>query len=43
MFVFEDVIQNNEPNHLKMLKELLEENDFFVNNFVTEKLLNYLT
>lgn len=43
MFVFEDVIQNNEPNHLKMLKELLEENDFFINNFVTERLLNYLT
>ncbi len=26
MFVFEDVMHNNEPNHLRMLKELLEEN-----------------
>lgn len=43
MFVFEDVIQNNEPSHLKMLKELLEENDFFVTNFVSEKLIQYLT
>lgn len=43
MFVFEDVINSNEPSHLRMLKELLEENHFFVNNFVTERLLNYLT
>ncbi len=26
-----------------MIKELLEENDFFVTNFVSEKLLHYLT
>lgn len=43
MFVFEDVINSNETSHLKMLKELLEENDFFVTNFVSDKLLEYLT
>jgi len=43
MFVFEDVINNNEPSHLKMLKELLEDNDFFVTNFISERLLSYLT
>ena len=43
MFVFEDVINSNEVSHLKMLKELLQENDFFVTNFVSDKLLEYLT
>ena len=43
MFVFEDVINSNEASHLRMIKELLEENDFFVTNFVSEKLLHYLT
>jgi hypothetical protein len=43
MFVFEDIINNNEKDHLNMIKELLLDNEFFVQNFVSEKLLKYLT
>lgn len=41
-FIFEDVIRNNEEYQLKTLLELLKNNSFFVNNFVTEELMGYL-
>lgn len=41
-FIFEDVIRYNEEYILKTLLELLKNNSFFVNNFVTEDLVAYL-
>lgn len=38
-FIFEDVIRDNQEYHLKTLLELLKNNYFFVNNFVTENLV----
>ena len=41
-FILEDVINYNEEYILKTLLELLTNNSFFVNNFVTEDLIKYL-
>ncbi len=41
-FIFEDVIRNDEEYQLKTLLQLLKNNSFFVNNFVTEELIDYL-
>jgi hypothetical protein len=41
--VLDDVIANNEPCQLNLLKELLRENHFFVNNFVNREVIQYLT
>jgi hypothetical protein len=42
-FILEDVIANNEPCQLSLLKELLRENAFFVDNFVTHTIIEHLT
>ena len=42
-FILDDVIANNEPGQLNLLKELLRDNSFFVNNFVNERVITYLT
>lgn len=42
-FILDDVIANNEPCQLNLLKELLRDNSFFVNNFVNEQVISYLT
>ena len=41
-FVFEDVIDNNEEIFFKALIEILKDNSFFVENFVTADLVSYL-
>jgi hypothetical protein len=40
--VLDDVIANNVPCQLNLLKELLRDNLFFVNNFVNQKVVHYL-
>ena len=42
MFVFEDVIDNNEEIFFKTLIEILKGNSFFVENFVNEGLVSFL-
>lgn len=42
-FILEDVIAANVPCQLALLKELLEDNEFFTGNFVTEQIIDYLT
>jgi hypothetical protein len=41
-FILDDVIANNEPCQLSLLKELLRDNLFFVNNFVNQQVVHYL-
>lgn len=43
MFIFDDVMEENEEYQLKTLLELLKGNLLFVNNFVTEEFVNHLT
>jgi len=42
-FVFLDVVSQNQPSHLKLLKEILKNNEFLINNFVTEALVRKLS
>ena len=42
-FILDDVITGNEPCQLNLLKELLKDNEFFVNDFVTREIVEYLT
>jgi DNA-binding MltR family transcriptional regulator len=42
-FVIQDVLTENEPNHLKLLKELFRDNEFLVKYFVDSTLIGKLT
>lgn len=42
-FILEDVISENVPCQLALMKELLEDNQFFTSNFITEEIIEYLT
>ncbi len=42
-FILEDVITNDVECQLNLLKELLEDNDFFISNFVSKEIIGYLT
>lgn len=42
-FILEDVIIGDVPSQLALLKELLEENEFFTSNFVSQEIVEYLT
>ena len=42
-FILEDVISNDVDCQLSLLKELLHDNDFFINNFVNQDIVAYLT
>lgn len=42
-FILDDVIASNIDCQLNLLKQLLQDNDFFVNNFVTKDIVEYLT
>lgn len=41
-FVIEDVLTENQPSHLNLLKELFKNNEFLVKNFVTDNLVSKL-
>jgi hypothetical protein len=43
MFILDDVIEKNEESHLGLIKELLKNNEFIVDNFVSDKLIQYLS
>lgn len=42
-FILDDVITKNEDCQLNLLKELLKDNAFFVDNFVNSTIIEYLT
>ena len=42
-FVIEDVLTENQPSQLNLLKELFRENEFLVKNFVTDSLVHKLS
>ena len=42
IFIFEDVINENEEIQFKVLIEALKDNEFFVSNFISEQLVAYL-
>lgn len=41
-FIIEDVLVENQPSHLNLLKELFKNNEFLVKNFVTDDLVKKL-
>lgn len=41
-FVIEDVVRQNQPSHLKLLKELFKDNEFIVKNHVTDRTVEKL-
>jgi len=38
-FVIEDVLTENQPSHLNLLKEMFKDNEFLVKNFVSDNLV----
>lgn len=42
-FVLDDVIAADIDCQLNLLKELLLDNDFFISNFVSQEIIEYLT
>ena len=42
-FILDDVIHNNQLCQFNLIKELLKDNYFFVNNFVNKEIIEYLT
>lgn len=42
MFILNDVIYKNDEIYFKVLMELLKDNKFFTENFVTPQLIEYL-
>lgn len=42
-FIIEDVVTSNEGSHLRLLKEILRDNPFLINNLVTPKLVEMLS
>jgi hypothetical protein len=42
-FILDDVISADIDCQLSLLKELLLDNDFFISNFVSQEIVEYLT
>jgi hypothetical protein len=42
-FVIEDVLTENQPSHLNLLKEMFKDNEFLVKNFVSDNLVEKLS